>query len=364
MATRMLLIEAALREDRVERRRNRRRLRNQLNINEIPDVEFVGNYRLNRQLFEELCQELVPLLPPKARRHGIEPTIKILTALNFYARGCYQGSVGQNLDGPLAQQTVSRCLKEVTTALNAPHIVRKYIKFPQNINERNLIKRQFYDKYGLPGVIGCIDCTHIAIVRPSEHEEQYFNRKHFHSLNTQVICDSDCYITNVDASFGGATHDAYIWRECDIRSHLEGLQNETVYLLGDSGYALREHMMTPIDNAVEDSPEGRYNFVQKRARSTIERTFGILKGRWRCLLSARELHYCPETAGKIVIACCVLHNLCLRGGMDAPEMTEDQLQVERSRQVPPSQSATSSAQALQAGRRARALLVQILERNR
>lgn len=36
----------------------------------------------------------------------------------------------------------------------------------------------------------------------------------------------------MDASFGGATHDAYIWRECDIKSHMEGLQNETVYLLG------------------------------------------------------------------------------------------------------------------------------------
>ncbi|XP_045536867.1 putative nuclease HARBI1 [Papilio machaon] len=132
----------------------------------------------------------------------------------------------------MAQQTVSRCLQEVTNALNASDILKKYIKFPQNRNERNFIKRRFYEKYDIPGVIGCIDCTHIAIVRPSEHEEQYFNRKHFHSINTQVICDSDCYITNVDASYGGATHDAYIWRECDIRTHMESIQNETVYLLG------------------------------------------------------------------------------------------------------------------------------------
>lgn len=75
-------------------------------------------------------------------------------------------------------------------------------------------------------------------------------------------------------------------------------------------------------------------------------------------MAARELHYCPETACKIVIACCVLHNLCIRGGIDVPELTEDELQAERSRQVP-SQSATSSAQALQAGRRARAVLVQM-----
>lgn len=49
--------------------------------------------------------------------------------------------------------------------------------------------------------------------------------------------------------------------------------------LRDSGYALREYMMTPIEIAVEDSHIERYNNVQKRARSTIELTFGILKGR-------------------------------------------------------------------------------------
>lgn len=121
--------------------------------------------------------------------------------------------------------------------------------------------------------------------------------------------------------------------------------------------------MTPIDNAVEDSPEGRYNFQQKRARSTIERTFGILKGRWRCLLAARELHYRPVTAGKIVIACCVLHNMCHRAGLEAPSLSEEDLQFERSRQ---GQECTnvSAHQALQQGQRVRDRLVQLLERNR
>ncbi|CAG5050781.1 unnamed protein product [Parnassius apollo] len=101
----------------------------------------------------------------------------------------------------------------------------------------------------------------------------------------------------------------------------------------DSGYALREHIMTPVDNAVENSPEGRYNYLQK----LIERTFGVLKGRWRCLLAARELHYCPETA--------------------------EEHKSERTRQVP-FETAASSTQALQAGRRARNSLIQMLEKNR
>ncbi|CAG4969151.1 unnamed protein product [Parnassius apollo] len=122
-------------------------------------------------------------------------------------------------------------------------------------------------------------------------------------------------------------------------------------------------MMTPVDNAVENSPEGRYNYLQKRACCTIERTFGVLKGRWRCLLAARELHYCPETAGKIILACCVLHNMCIRAGIEGPELTEEEHQSERTRQVP-FETAASSTQALQAGRRARNSLIQMLERNR
>lgn len=45
------------------------------------------------------------------------------------------------------------------------------------------------------------------------------------------ICDSDCYILNVDASYGGANHDAFIWSQCEIKGHLESL-TETTYLLG------------------------------------------------------------------------------------------------------------------------------------
>ncbi|PZC85818.1 hypothetical protein B5X24_HaOG215180 [Helicoverpa armigera] len=79
-----------------------------------------------------------------------------------------------------------------------------------------------------------------------------------------MICDSDYLLYNKCGCviWGSNTHDAYIWRECVIRSHLKGLQNDTVYLLGDSGYALREHMMTPIDKAVEDSLEGSNNFAE------------------------------------------------------------------------------------------------------
>lgn len=70
--------------------------------------------------------------------------LQILTALSFYGRGSYQGAVGLNMDGPMAQPTVSKCLRQVTEALNSSSILQKYIKFPQNTQERNFIKERFY----------------------------------------------------------------------------------------------------------------------------------------------------------------------------------------------------------------------------
>lgn len=46
---------------------------------------------------------------------------------------------------------------------------------------------RFYQKFGMPGVVGCIDGTHIAIVKPAEFEERFFNRKRYHSLNAQIV---------------------------------------------------------------------------------------------------------------------------------------------------------------------------------
>ena len=39
----------------------------------------------------------------------------------------------------------------------------------------------------MPSVIGCVDGSHVRIVRPMDHERTYVNRKVFHSINVQVI---------------------------------------------------------------------------------------------------------------------------------------------------------------------------------
>jgi hypothetical protein len=50
----------------------------------------------------------------------------------------------------------------------------------------NQMKQEFADIANIPGVVGCIDGTHIRICRPQQFEEAFVNRKNYHSINVQV----------------------------------------------------------------------------------------------------------------------------------------------------------------------------------
>jgi len=62
-----------------------------------------------------------------------------------------------------------------------------------NWKDENYIKQQmesFYRYCEMPKMIGCVDSCHIPILSPMINEKVYVNRKGYHSINCQVVCDS------------------------------------------------------------------------------------------------------------------------------------------------------------------------------
>jgi len=66
------------------------------------------------------------------------------------------------------------------------------------------------------------------------------------------------------------------------------------------------------DNGLLDNRKKKFNKALSSARVAIERSFGLLKGRFRRLkfLDMRRVDLIPQ----VIIACCVLHNICIDCG--------------------------------------------------
>jgi len=65
-----------------------------------------------------------------------------------------------------------------------------------------------------------------------------------------------------------------------------------------------------------------YNYKHSVTRVVIEHTFGLLKGRWRCLLCLVLKDVAKDS--NFVVAACVLHNFCyLHNDLVIQEMVGD-----------------------------------------
>lgn len=113
--------------------------------------------------------------------------MQVLTALRFYAVGCYQGAIGEQWNLGVSQPTVSRCVSAVTDGIN-DLLMRRWIRFPMTPEERYAAREKFRTApQPFIGAIGAIDCTYVKILAPRDHEEAYVNHWGDHALNVQVV---------------------------------------------------------------------------------------------------------------------------------------------------------------------------------
>ena len=244
----------------------------------------------------------------------MSPELQLLTALRLFASGSFQ--IVDSDTFQTHRSTVSRAIYRVSQALCAR--VRRWIFSPR----QNRQKRLFYAMAGFPNVIGCVDGSHVKLQAPAINEHEYVNRSSGrHSINVQLICDTELRILNCVVKYPGSVHDARILREGAVWRALE--QNPRPvdgFLLSDSAYPLREWLLTPFINP-HTPPEVAYSRAFVSTRVTIERCNGVLKRRFHYLHA--ELRYTPQRSCKTITACLVLHNMALEFGTPDPDPQDD-----------------------------------------
>ncbi|XDV19487.1 hypothetical protein PO909_024952 [Leuciscus waleckii] len=252
------------------------------------DNLLIERYRFSREGVIYIVNLLEPHVKCSTRRSRALTTAQtVCIALRFFASGTFLYTIGDAEN--LGKSAVCHAIRKVYLALK--QFLGSFVIFPSHLRPQ-AVKQNFFAIAGFPNVIGAIDCT------------DFVNRKGFHSVNVQMVCDSMFHITNVEAKWPGSVHDSRIFRE----SHLCTLFECGAYdgiLLGDRGYACRQYFMTPFPDP-NPGPQTRFNTALARTRARIEMTFGQLKGRFQCL---KGLRVAPDRACDIIVACAILHNI-------------------------------------------------------
>ena len=148
----------------------------------LNDEDLYKAFRFHRNELLALCDELSADIEYISNRRGaLLPVMQLLIALRFYATGTFQAVIGEMFG--VNQSTASRTVNRVTKAILLQ--MPRWVHLPTQV-EADEQKVKFHAKAGFPGVIGCVDGTHIRIQAPSQNEHTYVNRKNYHSINVQV----------------------------------------------------------------------------------------------------------------------------------------------------------------------------------
>ncbi|CAK1597342.1 unnamed protein product [Parnassius mnemosyne] len=228
----------------------------------------------------------------------------ILVTLRYYATGSFQKLDGDVMN--ICQQSVSRIITTVSNSIALQ--MKMFVKFPSTVEDINQVKQKFFEVAQFPGVIRCIDCTHIKIRSPGGmSSEVYRNRKGFFSINVQAVTRPNLEFFDLVARWPGSTHDSFIYNSSSVKQSLNigDLQGQGM-LLGDSGYAVSSVCLTPFLSPNSIGQE-MYNNYHIKTWNTVERTFGIWKRRFPCLQMGMGVK--KETVVAVICACATLHNI-------------------------------------------------------
>ncbi|XP_073699849.1 uncharacterized protein [Garra rufa] len=219
----------------------------------------------------------------------------------------------------VGRTTVWRCTKEFCVAA-ADILLAELIPLPSTESLAKMAE-YFERRWGVPQCVGAIDGSHIPIIAPREHHNDYVNRKGWHSIILQAVVDGKGQFWNICVGRPGSLHDARVLRLSKLWDLLNtqtffpahtrhiGGENLGYYIIGDAAYPAQPWLVKPFtDTGRLTEQQDMFNARISRARVMVETAFGRLKGRWRCLLKRNDCDL--DLAREMVVACCILHNLC------------------------------------------------------
>eukprot|EP00794_Sanderia_malayensis_P018622 gene18622-20499_t len=310
--------------------------------NRISDAEFKQRLRVNRDTFSQLvniCQ--VNICRRQTRMRDCLSPEDIL-AIALFRLGCGLSHQACANVFSLGKATAFEASSDVISILNT--LRNNYIRLPETLVDKQRAVNTFKSRTALPNVLGAIDCFHVKIKTPNwcTNKEKYVNRRHGngrYEVACQAIVDGEMKFMHVIPGLPGSIENpSDVLKKTDIWKVLEGggwLDEPKMdvggteispYLTGDRAYPLTRSIMKPfpiVEKVVRSELTGKVGGTKVRddvsrekfdeelskASAAAQCAFAALQSRFRVLRKANKDKL--NTLNATVVACCVLHNICI-----------------------------------------------------
>lgn len=185
-----------------------------------------------------------------------------------------------------------------------------------------------YDRLGLPGCIGSVDCVHIRWERcPAGVRSIHKGKEGYPTLSYEVTVDhtkrimaatyghpgtrNDKTIVKFDG-FVSAINELQLYQDVEFNVVTSGgveVAQRGLYLISDGGYHKWRCLQCPMKHTSKHK-EAMWSKWVESVRKDVECVFGILKGRFRCL-KLPIFFQSKELIDSMFFTCCILHNILL-----------------------------------------------------
>jgi hypothetical protein len=283
------------------------------NSPDFPDEEFKKWFRMGKDTFEMICNELTSVVAKENTmlRDAVPVRQRVAVCIWRLATGEPLRLVSRRFG--LGISTCHKLVLEVCSAIKNV-LMPKYLQWPDEESVK-MIKDEFVSVSGIPNVVGSMYTTHIPIIAPKISVAAYFNKRHTernqktsYSITVQGVVDPRGVFTDVCIGWPGSMPDDQVLEKSALYQRANNGLLKDVWIVGSSGYPLMDWVLVPYTQPHLTWTQHAFNEKIGEVQRIAKDSFARLKGRWSCLQKRTEvkLQDLPVVLG----ACCVLHNIC------------------------------------------------------
>jgi hypothetical protein len=260
----------------------------------------------------------------RAQIQGVPLELQILGVLRVLGRGtCFDGI--EEITGASAE--VHRTFFHKFIEKFSKTYYKQYVYLPRDDTELEKTMLD-YQRMGLPGVLGSTDCVHVKWERcPVARSNSCTGKEGYPTLAWQCTVNHKLRFMSVSKAFFGSTNDKTICKFDSLTANLHAgkiykdvkyelytsdgdtYEEKGVYLICDGGFCQWRELMTGF-KVYSRMDEAQWSSQMELTRKDVERCFGILKGRFRCLKLPVLLQK-KQSVDYLFSSCVILHNMIL-----------------------------------------------------